>query len=286
MHVFSLHPSFLCRYRFLEFRYSRSEGQAWPSVDQMFAKGERWGVAYNENGDHSATSASNNRQSTSTPSSSANVKPAIVAPTSPTVSFKDTTPTEEDADDKAPPHRVVVYFMPDIWSIMPDKGSWESIKAKYQDPKSYCTPKEPTTQSQCSDTGIDKEMDAQGDAESLGKEAEQEMRTSGKDNEAAEAMDTTEDIPRWKTEPVSGSPGQEEVPPCPCVTQDNLFECLLYVIVDEMSWSFAEVPSQCASLVVFVVFCPRNMRRLTMEINPMKKSKRMTPENCTIAKST
>ncbi|VDD83043.1 unnamed protein product [Mesocestoides corti] len=116
-------------YRFLEFRYSRSEGQSWPSVDELFSKGERWGTACEEIDQSHFQSTS----ATSKHSTQQNADPKGDS--------KKTQTSDEDSDDQ-PPHRVVVYFMPDIWSIMPNKRCWEAIKAKYQDPNSYCTPKD------------------------------------------------------------------------------------------------------------------------------------------------
>lgn len=173
-------PSILSRYRFLEFRYSRSEGQSWPSVEDLFAKGERWGSCMEvseadvhskstdlptskrssiakstEKSDFSSATSKTNKTSgdkqeticdSSKPKCEDNTssKPDSKTANKSKNNVATDKPILDDSDSLAS-HRVVVYFMPDIWSIMPSTHQWEKIKTKYQDPSSYASPKEETS---------------------------------------------------------------------------------------------------------------------------------------------
>ncbi|GAA48904.1 cell division cycle and apoptosis regulator protein 1 [Clonorchis sinensis] len=73
-------------HRFLEFRYSRTEGSTARPASVLFPGSQLWGRSFPE---------------------SANSKSA--------------TPSK-------PYHRIVVYFLPDIWSLMPSTGDWANVK--------------------------------------------------------------------------------------------------------------------------------------------------------------
>ncbi|VDN10931.1 unnamed protein product [Dibothriocephalus latus] len=150
------------RYRFLEFRYSRSEGQAWPSVNELFGKGGQWG-AFEDSQRHKSRDSTTAADRKSAHSAKGQLPEdriksdteSIGASSSSTAkrienSAADSSSTHppEEADFTSS-HRVVVYFVPDIWSIMPDTEQWEKIKSKYQDPKSYvsCGQKSDTAKS-------------------------------------------------------------------------------------------------------------------------------------------
>ncbi|VDL93757.1 unnamed protein product [Schistocephalus solidus] len=146
-------------YRFLEFRYSRSEGQAWPSVNELFGKGGQWG-AFEDSQRHrsrdstladekSARSSKAQLSEDRLKSDTESIAGSSSAAKKTENCVADASPHTPEDSDFASSHRVVVYFVPDIWSIMPDTEQWEKIKSKYQDPKSYVAsdPKSDTVKS-------------------------------------------------------------------------------------------------------------------------------------------
>ncbi|KAL7058865.1 hypothetical protein AAHC03_013033 [Spirometra sp. Aus1] len=151
-------------YRFLEFRYSRSEGQSWPSVNELFGKGGQWGAFEDSRQDSQRHRSRDSTVADEKSARSSKVQPPedrlksdtepIAASSSPAAkktenSVSSPSPHTPEDSDFASSHRVVVYFVPDIWSIMPDTEQWEKIKSKYQDPKSYvaCDQKSDTVKS-------------------------------------------------------------------------------------------------------------------------------------------
>ncbi|CAL8087591.1 unnamed protein product [Calicophoron daubneyi] len=76
-------------HRFLEFRYSRTEGSTARPVTVLFPGSQLWGQSHIEPG-----------------------------------------------NDTAPPgkpfHRIVVYFLPDIWSLMPSTDDWPNVKKSFE----------------------------------------------------------------------------------------------------------------------------------------------------------
>uniref|UniRef100_A0A5K3FG72 SAP domain-containing protein n=1 Tax=Mesocestoides corti TaxID=53468 RepID=A0A5K3FG72_MESCO len=254
-------------YRFLEFRYSRSEGQSWPSVDELFSKGERWGTACEEIDQSHFQSTS----ATSKHSTQQNADPKGDS--------KKTQTSDEDSDDQ-PPHRVVVYFMPDIWSIMPNKRCWEAIKAKYQDPNSYCTPKDTFISSKVS------EPVPTGNVESKNSEIDTSTKNELQEGEK-KSMDALEPSPfedidsiKKETEEEGGVADNDEVPLIFCIVALFDWYC---VAAYAMTRYLVTVYSCLSSFTFLQIFFqkfgewteledPRKLHHSKVDINSLKVS--------------
>ncbi|KAF7248929.1 hypothetical protein EG68_09952, partial [Paragonimus skrjabini miyazakii] len=75
-----------CRHRFLEFRYSRTEGSTARPTSVLFPGGQQWGRSFP---DHC---------------------------------------TGKSANPTKPFHKIVVYFLPDVWSLMPSDEEWNDVR--------------------------------------------------------------------------------------------------------------------------------------------------------------
>ncbi|KAA3672304.1 uncharacterized protein DEA37_0014420, partial [Paragonimus westermani] len=73
-------------HRFLEFRYSRTEGSTARPTSVLFPGGQQWGRSFS---DHS---------------------------------------TGKSANPTKPFHKIVVYFLPDVWSLMPSDEEWDDVR--------------------------------------------------------------------------------------------------------------------------------------------------------------
>lgn len=89
MRIYYYNRIYIFRHRFLEFRYSRTEGSTAQPMSVLFPGSQLWGRSY-------------------------------------VTSVNDTKPPTK------PFHRIVVYYLPNIWSLMPDTGNWPSLKTAYE----------------------------------------------------------------------------------------------------------------------------------------------------------